>query len=192
MKQMLKLGFTLAAFAVVSCFLLALVNTITEPVIEQHNIEKANAAMKAVFSDADSFAPVTDFEKSRDTSVTIDNMYLAEKNGSVIGAVTQVSGPTYDRATILVGLDTEGTVTGVQFLALSDSPGFGLKANDPSYKVKSGSTFYGQFTGKKAADGFTPGTSIDAISGATITSKGVANLVTQGTSSAAAYLAENR
>lgn len=190
MKQMFKLGFTLAAFAVVSCFLLALVNSITAPVIEQHQIEKANAGMKTVFADADSFEQVTDYKPSTDPAISVVKMYLAKREGTVVGAVAQVTGPTYDHATILVGLDLKRTVTGMQFLDLTDSPGFGLKANDPSYKTKSGTTFYGQFRGKNANDGFVVNKTFEAVSGATITSKGVANLLSQGTYSAGEYLAE--
>jgi Na+-translocating ferredoxin:NAD+ oxidoreductase subunit G len=190
MKQMLKLGFTLAAFAVVSSFLLALVNSITAPVIEQHQIEKANAGMKAVFADADSFEQVADYKPSTDPSIAIGKMYIAKKGGNTVGAVVQVSGPTYDHATILVGIDLKRTITGIQFLELTDSPGFGLKANDPSYKLKNGMTFYEQFKGKNTNDGFIVNKTFDAISGATITSKGVGNLLSQGTYSAGEYLAE--
>ncbi|MBP3710128.1 MAG: FMN-binding protein [Treponema sp.] len=190
MKHIVKLGLTLAIFAGAACFCLALVNHVTAPVIAQHQEEKANAGMKTVFPDADAFEKVTDFAPSTDAAITIDNMYLAKKDGDVIGAVAQVSGPTYERATILVGIDKERIITGVQFLALSDSPGFGLKASDPSFTVASGTTFYGQFAGKNANDGFVPGQTFDAISGATITSRSVGNLLSQGTFSAGEYLAE--
>lgn len=186
--SMLRLGLILAAFAVVSCALLAVVNNITAPVIEQNNIQKANQAMKAVFADADNFKQVTDFAPSADASVTIDKFFVAEAGGNAKGVVVQVTGPTYDKATLVVGFDLTGTVTGVQFLALTDSPGFGLKANDPTYTVKSGKTFYGQFTGLKASDGFKAGSTFDAISGATITSNGVAGLLTAASGSALSYL----
>ena len=81
----------------------------------------------------------------------------------------------------MIGMDTQGTVTGVQFLENTDSPGFGSKASDPNFTLPNGKTFYGQFTGKKISDGFVAGETFDAISGATITSKGVANLLSDGT-----------
>lgn len=187
MKQMLKLGLILAAYAVASCFCLALINNLTAPVIAKHQADKLAAGLKIVYQDADSFEEVTDYEKP-DGTISIDALYLAKKGGSVIGAVTKVSGPTYDRATIIVGQDLQGVLTGMQFLELSDSPGFGQKARDPSYKVASGKTFYEQFTGKKAADGFTAGTNFDAVAGATITSKGVGTLLAQATYTAGQYL----
>ncbi|MCR5290366.1 MAG: FMN-binding protein [Treponema sp.] len=189
MKNMLKLGLILAAYAVTSCFCLALVNNITAPVIEAHRAEQLAQGLKIVYADADSFEPVTDFEKP-EGSISIDGLYAAKKNGSVIGAVTKVSGPTYDRATIIVGQDLQGVITGVQFLELSDSPGFGQKARDPSYKTTTGVTFYDQFIGKKAADGFTVGSTFEAVSGATITSRGVGDILTQATYTAGQYLTQ--
>src|SRR5574344_995615 len=187
---MVKLGVTLAVYAVISCALLAVVNNFTAPVIEANQIAKANAGMKAVFAEADSFEQVTDFTPSTDATITRDKFYLAKVGGDVKGAVVQATGPTYDHGTIVVGVDLDGTVKGMQFLALSDSPGFGLKANDATFKVKSGTTFYGQFAGKKVADGFTAGQTYDAISGATITSKGVGKIMTMATFVASSYLAE--
>ena len=189
MKHILKLGITLALFASVSCFCLALVNHITAPVIEQRQADKASSGMKTVFAHADSFEETTDFKASAVQAISIDKMYLAKKGGSVIGAVAQVTGPTYDRSTIIFGIKKDGVLTGMQFLSSSDTAGFGLKASDPNYTVSSGKTFYGQFEGKNANDGFVPGQTFEAVSGATITSKGVAELLTQGSQSALACLA---
>ena len=108
--------------------------------------------------------------------------------GKAVGGAAQVNGPTYDQATILVGMKADGTITGLQFLKNTDSPGFGLKANDPTFTLSNGKTFYGQFEGKNAKDGFKLGETFDAISGATITSNGVANLLTEGTGSLLKYL----
>ena len=99
----------------------------------------------------------------------------------MIGGVAQVTGPTYDKGTIMVGMKSDGTVTGLQFLELTDSPGFGLKANDPTFTLANGKTFYGQFEGKNAKDGFVAGQTFDSISGATITSVGIGNLISAGT-----------
>jgi Na+-translocating ferredoxin:NAD+ oxidoreductase subunit G len=189
MNKMIKLGLTLAAYSVASCFCLALVNNFTAPVITKHQAEKLNEGLKVVYQDADGFEQVTDFEKPAG-AISVDELYLAKKSGTVVGAITKVTGPTYDHATILVGQNLKGIITGVQFLDLTDSPGFGLKAKDPSYKVPSGKTFYDQFTGKNAGDGFTIGSTYEAISGATITSKGVGVILTQATYTAGKYLSE--
>ncbi len=191
MKQMMKLGLTLAIYATVSCFLLALVNNFTAPLIAQHQADKTQAAMKVVFPDADSYKEITDFQEPQGT-VNIDNMYLAEKNGNTVGIITKADGPTYDRSTVLVGQDLNGTITGVEILETSDSAGFGQNSKDPNYKVASGKTFYGQFTGKKISDGFVVGKTFDAISSATITSKGIGNILKTSTSTASDYLSEHK
>ena len=188
--EMIKLGLILALYAAISCVVLAIVNNVTAPKIQQNQITKANNAMKKVLA-ADSFEQITDFEPSSNGTIKIEDMYLAKKDGKVIGATCQVSGPTYEQATLIVGLDTTGTVTGVEFLKITDSPGFGLKANDPTFIMPNGKTFYGQFEGKKAADGFTVGQNFDAISGATITSVGIGNLITEATSSMLKYLGDH-
>ena len=175
--SMIKLGLILGAFAVAACTCLAVVNNITSPVIQKNKMEKASVAMKKVMPEAESFE-----EK--------DQVYVAKTADKVIGAVAEVTGSTYNEATILVGVSSEGFITGVEFLANSDSPGFGLKASDPSFILPSGKTFYGQFAGISSSSNFECSTDFDAISGATITSKGVGNLVRTGAEKCMAALKE--
>ena len=52
--------------------------------------------------------------------------------------------------------------------------------------MPNGQTFYGQFEGKNAKEGFTAGQNFDAISGATITSVAVSSLINEGTKKAKA------
>lgn len=179
--SIVKLGLILAVYAAVSCAVLAVVNNVTAPKIAVNKIEKANKAMKEVFEAAEEFVLMEDTEKTSTGSITVGDVYLAKKDGNVIGAAVQVSGPTYDKGTIIVGVDLSGNVRGMRVLELSDSPGFGLKANDPTFKLPNGQTFYGQFSGKNAKNGFKAGDNFDAISGATITSNGIAALMNAGT-----------
>lgn len=179
--SMLKLGFVLAIYAVVCCTVLAIINSLTSPVIASNQQKKANEAMKAVFRAADDFvSPQNAIDATQDAGgITLDNLMLAKSNGKIIGAVAQVTGPTYDHSTIMVGMDTDGIITGMQYLENTDTPGFGQKGSDPTFTLSNGKTFYGQFEGKKASDGFVTGVTFDAISGATITSNGIASLMTQ-------------
>lgn len=187
--SMIKLGLVLAVYAVVSCTVLAVVNNFTAPKIAQNQVEKVNAAMAAFFpGDGYTFEAVSSFESKATGTIKIEQLIVAKKDGVIAGGAAQVSGPTYDQATILVGMQADGTVTGLQFLKNTDSPGFGLKANDPTFKLANGQTFYGQFEGKNAKDGFVIGETFDAISGATITSNGVAGLLTAGTQTLLNYL----
>ncbi|MEY8339058.1 RnfABCDGE type electron transport complex subunit G [Lachnospiraceae bacterium 62-35] len=87
---------------------------------------------------------------------------------------------------ITVGIKADGTVNGIAFLSLSETPGLGMNAQKES--------FYGQFTGKnqealsvtKDGSGAVDNDKINAMSGATITSNAVTNAV-----NAALYFAKN-
>ena len=189
MKEMIKLGLTLAIYAVISCTVLAVVNNFTAPKIAQNQENKVNQAMASFFpGDGYTFESVSDYDSASVGTIKIENMIIAKKDGKAVGGAAQVNGPTYDQATILVGMKADGTITGLQFLKNTDSPGFGLKANDPTFTLSNGKTFFGQFEGKNAKDGFKAGETFDAISGATITSNGVANLLAEGTGSLLKYL----
>lgn len=189
MKEMIKLGLTLAIYAVISCTVLAVVNNFTAPKIAQNQENKVNQAMASFFpGDGYTFESVSDYDAASVGTIKIENMIIAKKDGKAVGGAAQVNGPTYDQATILVGMKADGTIIGLQFLKNTDSPGFGLKANDPTFTLSNGKTFFGQFEGKNAKDGFKAGETFDAISGATITSNGVANLLAEGTGSLLKYL----
>ncbi len=192
--QMIKLGLILALYAVISCTVLALVNYATKPRIEQNQINKTNAAMKSVMQDAENFEEIKDFTSSAvsaNSAISISALYLAKSQDKVIGGVAQVSGPTYDSATIILGLKIDGTISGLRFLELTDTPGFGLKANDPTFILPNGKTFYDQFEGKKFDKALVLGQTVDAISGATITSNGVVDLVNVACSSLTEYFGEH-
>lgn len=186
--SMIKLGLVLCAYAVVACTLLALVNNFTAPKIADNQAKKVSAAMQEFFPDAGlTFETVNDYKAPVVGAITVDEIYVAKKDGKIVGGAAQVTGPTYDQGSILIGMKTDGSVTGLKFLKLTDSPGFGLKANDATFKLPNGKTFYGQFEGKNAKDRFTAGKNFDAISGATITSIAVSSLINEGTKNLFAY-----
>lgn len=81
----------------------------------------------------------------------------------------------------MYGIDTEGTVTGLSVVdCSSETPGLGANAANES--------FYGQFTGKSGNVAVTKdGGDIEALTGATITSRAVANAASE----AIEYITEN-
>ena len=189
--DMVKLGLILVCYAVASCTVLAVVNNFTSPKIKENQIKKAEKAMASVMPEADSFDFISDFDKGESQKFSLSDFYVAKKDGNIIGAVVQVQGPTYDKGKIIVGVYSDGIISGMEFLELSDSPGFGLKANDPLFLLPSGKTFYGQFTGKNASDGFSGGSNFDSISGATITSHAAGELVNYGIECILKYFSKN-
>ncbi len=186
--SMIKLGLILCAYAVVACAMLALVNNFTAPKIAENQTKKVSAAMQEFFPESGlTFETINDFTPPVVGAITVDEMYVAKRGNEIVGGAAQVTGPTYDQGTILIGIKNDGTVTGLKFLKLTDSPGFGLKANDATFKLPNGKTFYGQFEGKNAKDGFVAGQNFDAISGATITSEAVSSLINEGTENILSY-----
>ncbi|MFI3257485.1 MAG: FMN-binding protein [Spirochaetales bacterium] len=162
--KMLKLGIVLAIFASVACVCLAVVNIFTAPTIAAVQAAKAGSAMAVVFADADSFEEL-DPPVTLSGSVRVNAAYLAKKADETVGVVIDVTGPTYDEATMLIGIDINRTITGIEFLALSDTPGFGQKAAEPLFKD--------QFLGLNAQNELTAGVDFDGISGSTVTTTGV-------------------
>lgn len=186
--SMIMLGLILCAYAVVACAMLALVNNFTAPKIAENQTKKVSAAMQEFFPESGlTFETINDFTPPVVGAITVDEMYVAKRGNEIVGGAAQVTGPTYDQGTILIGIKNDGTVTGLKFLKLTDSPGFGLKANDATFKLPNGKTFYGQFEGKNAKDGFVAGQNFDAISGATITSEAVSSLINEGTKNILSY-----
>ena len=74
---------------------------------------------------------------------------------------------------MMVGVDASGAVTGVSVINHSETSGIGTKVvgNEPT---ASGVGVLDQFVGKSAADGtLTVGTNVDAITGATVSTRGI-------------------
>ena len=89
-------------------------------------------------------------------------------------AIKVVASGSQGNIEMMVGVDGEGAVTGVSIVDNAETAGIGSKvmANDA---LASGVGVLDQFQGKSAADGvLTVGTNVDAITGATVSTKGVA------------------
>jgi len=170
---MVKLGCILAVYAAVACVMLAFVYAGTKKVIDDRAIADQQAALKEIFSEADSFEPV---EGVTSRSVTIESAYLAKRNGTVAGMALKLSNNGYaGPIELLVGVSVDKRITGVKIMKHSDTPGLGANAASPSYFVDraNGVTFYGQFAGKSVDDPFAVKGDIVAITASTITSRAV-------------------
>ena len=120
----------------------------------------------------------TDFGRS-----TINEAMTAkDADGNTVGyAASVTSADGYDNnITLIVGVDTEGIVTGISFTELNETPGMGMRADEPEFKDQFAGRAVSRFTvNKKGSTGNTPD-GIDAISGASYTSSAVVNAVNAG------------
>lgn len=170
---MAQMIITLGAICAVCALLLGLVNMLTEPVIAENEMRKKAAAMQEVLA-VDEYKPVT--YTGSDTSVL--NVYEAVGKGHVV-EVDCAAGSFSGTLAIMVGVNADGTVSGVKVTNTAETSGLGSKADDVSFK--------GQFVGKSgtlAVD--KDGGEIAAITGATITSRAV----TAGVNSALAAVGQ--
>jgi electron transport complex protein RnfG len=192
MKNMLKLGFTLALFSAAACAMLALVYSGTKTVIDQNQQRELEASLKELFPDADDFPPISGIQ-SPDASVTIENQYKVIRGTEVIGAALRVSRGGYGGPIkMLVGVSADGRITGVKILEHKETPGLGAKASSPKYFVDraGGITFYGQFAGKAVDEPFAVKGDVQTITASTITSRAAAAGVKAAGLGAMAWFAE--
>ncbi len=168
---MAQLVIILFAISAITALLLGLVNMVTTPAILANEKAKNERAMAAVL-------PADAYEKVEYTGddTTVNAVYKAGDAGYVI----QVSpgGSFSGTLSIMVGVDPAGTVTGVEVVKTAETSGLGANAGKDAFK--------GQFAGLTGTAAVTKdGGSIDAITGATITSRAVCNGVNSAVAAAA-------
>ena len=175
-KYIVKLTVTLFATCVVVAGLLGLVNMVTEGPIADINKANTETAMKAVVSDPDNTSFSEALEITGDMTAaassagaSVTEAYEVQVGGAPAGyALKIVSSGSQGNIEMMVGVDGEGTVTGVSIVKNSETSGIGSRVMENENGVLD------QFIGKSAADGtLAVGTNVDAISGATVSSRGV-------------------
>ena len=161
-KYYLKLTLTLFVLAAVVALCLGLVNSITAEPIQQHKEETARNAMSQVLA-ADTYEEVP----FTDATGTVQAVYKAGQAGYVVDL--SVSG-SQGMIELMVGVDVNGVVTGVSIVDHSETSGLGANCVKESFRSQFIGTSGGLAVNK---DGGT----IDALTGATITSRAVTNAV---------------
>ena len=165
--DMFKPGLMLLLVACVAALILGLVNTGTEGRIAAIAEETMNSAMQAVLP----AATYTDTGYEDDGEV---NAIYASSDGGWVVQVTE-SG-SQGLITMMVGVGADYSCTGISITESSETAGLGAIASQQSEK---GAAFRAQFVGQSGTVAVTKeGGAIDAISGATITSKAVCKGVT--------------
>ena len=177
-KYIIKLTVTLFLTCVVVAGVLGWVNSITKDRIAEITWNKTVAAMQKVV-EADEFSDPLGLSDTMTSAAsaqggTLDAVYEARSGGQVVGYAVSVSASgSQGTISMMVGVDTEGAVTGVSIITNSETSGIGSKVMN-NEQLSNGTRVLDQFIGKSAADGtLTVGTNVDAITGATVSTKGV-------------------
>ena len=160
-KYVLRLAAILLAITSVVAALLAGVNSMTAPIIEQLNQQKTQKAIEAVLPGGGASVDFTD-----DTGL-VSVVYKGEA-----GYAVQVAPAGFDGAiTMMVGVDFDGNVLGISVISHTETAGLGAVA---AATTSAGENFRAGFVGKSGSVSVTKdGGEIDAITGATITSRAV-------------------
>lgn len=177
-----RLIIVLGLITFICALLLGVVNQVTKGQIAQNQIDTRNAAMAeiiegATFEDMNTTVPAPD----KDTPA-ITGVYKATKDGAEAGYCVEVQPKGFGGAiTMIVGINADSTVAGVKVTGAAETPGLGAKAQSDAEWIAQYKGAAGDGSLKVTKDGGT----INAITGATITSRAV----TLGVNTAATYVA---
>jgi electron transport complex protein RnfG len=143
----------------VSVVLLIGVNSLTSPVVESRRIGEITGILENIFPE------MSRYELE-------DEVYMIYQDNDKVGYAFMASGSGYGgNIDILVGLDNSFGIKGVSILSQTETPGVGSKITE--------SSFTDQFKGLSVSDIAlkSEGGRIDAITGATISSRAVVNAI---------------
>lgn len=168
-KVIIKTAISLFLICAVSAGILAFVNSVTAPIIDENNKKSADEARLQVLPDATEFS----LEATSDGK----EYYKGTKNGELAGYVITTSASGYGGAVeVMTGINADGVVSGISILSLNETPGLGMNATKES--------FYSQYNGKSGPfavvkNNASAENDILAITSATITSKAVTTAVNE-------------
>lgn len=182
-QDMLKEAGILFAITLIAGLLLGFVYELTKKPIAEQERKAVQEACAAVFQKASSFEALK-YSPSEGLQEELANMgvipgsaYAALGNdGSVLGYVIEsTSRRGYGGLLVLyVGITLDGTLNGVSVLEISETPGLGMRAEEvlsPQFQGRRADIFIYTKTGAEADD------EIDAITGATVTTKAFTSAV---------------
>ena len=159
--------------------------TMTKDTIDAQKAAAQRASFKVVLPDADADDPFEPMEAPEGTygdgayrKTVINEVYRGVgKDGSTVGyvfVITNSNGYSGD-IKLSLGIKADGTVYGIAFTELNETPGKGSLAAEPAFKAQFNARLVDEFELNGSGDN-----GIDAITGATITSNAVLDAVNAG------------
>lgn len=161
MRETMRYGVTLGLICMIAAGLLAGMNSLTKPKIIAQAYAEELASIKEVMPDAEKFDPV-----KAAGEVVYYKAY--DKDAKLMGVVFKAEGKGY-ASTIetVVGMKLDNTITAIKVVNQNETPGLGAKVTEPE--------FVGQFINRNISDLG----QVQAITGATISSKAVMDSIKQ-------------
>ena len=158
-----RIALTLFLITAVVAGALAAVNSITKPIIDAQNAAKTQQAIEAVLPGGFD-EQLTDFDNQ---GGLVSKVYKGAN-----GYALEVLPSGFDNTiTMMVGVNFEGKVLGISVVSHTETAGLGAVA---AAKTSAGEAFRGQFVGTSGSVAVSKdGGELDAITGATITSRAI-------------------
>ena len=177
-KFILKVAGTLTVISLVIAALLGLVNNVTADKIAEIDAENTRIAMSAVVPEGSEFTDKLDIPEAVAAAAsaqggTLSELYGVTNGGAEAGYVAKVAASgSQGTITMMVGIDANGAITGISVVSHSETSGIGTKVveNKPN---AAGTPVLDQFVGMSGAGTLAVGSNITAISGATVSTKGI-------------------
>ena len=159
----LRLALTLFVITAVVAAALAGVNSVTKPVIDRLNAEKTQKAIETVLPGG--------FDEEL-TSFDNQGGLVSKVYKGANGYAFEVTPGGFDNTiTMMVGVNNEGEVLGISVVSHTETAGLGAVA---AAATSAGEAFRGQFVGQSGSVAVSKdGGAMDAITGATITSRAI-------------------
>ena len=163
MKYYLKLGFILFVITAIASGVLAYINTLTQPIIEENQRIAQEKARKEVLPSAITFEEVSG-------DITYHIGKDAEENVVGYTFVASLYGYSGDVKT-MVGINTDLVIEKIKVISQTETPGLGANCEKPEFQA--------QFSGKQKAEMKVDkdGGTIVSLTGATITTRTITNSI---------------
>jgi len=176
-KFIVRVAGTLTAICLVVAAMLGGVNAVTAERIAAINRENTENALRSVAAAADEFVPVALSDAmtaaASANGAKLTEAYEVRAGGESAGcAMKVVASGSQGNIEMIVGVDSDSAVTGVSIVSNKETSGIGSKVME-NRALPSGVGVLDQFVGMSGAGSLAVGKNVDAISGATVSSKGV-------------------
>ena len=177
-KFILKVAGTLTVISLVVAALLGFVNSITADKIAEIDAENTRIAMSTVAPEGSEFGDkieVTDdmVAAAATQSGKILELYPVTNGGAEAGYVMKISASgSQGTIVMMVGVDANKAITGISVVSHAETSGIGTKVVGNETNT-AGVPVLDQFVGLSGAGSLVVGSNITAISGATVSTKGI-------------------
>ena len=168
LKDILIPTIALLVICLVATTLLAGTNMITKEKIALNAVETEKASRMLVLPEGKEYGEVTTLDNG--ITYCVGTNEAGEEVGYVFTSGAKGYGGT---VAVMVGIDADGAITGIEILSHAETPGLGANAVKPEFKDR----FIGK-SGELTVDkNSNDGQNVQAITAATITSKAVISAV---------------